>query len=197
LIPDLVGRAVWKVKDIGHLQVAGVLRQIRGEWALDPAVRQSTFAWGASVSGVVPFHYFDLTDRLIFQINVGKGNARYVNDLNSLGGQDAVFDDATGRLEPLRVTGGYIDFEHQWKRWETTRVMKLRSSVIWSYVEVDNLTFQPDDAYHRTNRWSANLVFSPIERINFGIEYVYGTRTNKNGNRGKSSQVQVVGIFRF
>ena len=197
LVPDLVGRAVWKVRDIGHLQASAVLRQIKGEWELDPTVRGSEFAWGASVSGVVPFHFFDLTDRLIFQINVGKGNARYVNDLNSLGGQDAVFDDATGRLEPLRVTGGYIDFEHQWKRWETTRVMKLRSSVIWSYVEVDNLTFQPDDAYHRTNRWSANLVFSPIERINFGIEYVYGTRTNKNGNRGKSSQVQVVGIFRF
>jgi hypothetical protein len=197
LVPDLVGRLVWQVRDIGHLQASVVLRQIKGEWDLDPAVRGSEFAWGASLSGVVPFRQFGLTDRLIFQVNTGKGNARYVNDLNGLGGQDAVFDDATGALEPLGVTGGYIDFEHQWKRWETTRVMRLRSSVIWSYVEVDNLAFQPDDAYHRTNRWSANLVFSPIERINIGLEYVYGTRTNKDGNRGRSSQIQTVGIFRF
>jgi uncharacterized coiled-coil protein SlyX len=196
-IPDLVGRAIWPVKDIGHFQVAGVLRQIRGQWTLDPTVTRSSFAWGATASGVVPFHYFKLTDRLIFQLNVGEGNARYINDLNSLGGQDAVFDDATGALGPLPATGGYIDFEHQWTQWETTRVMKLRSSFIWSYVAVDNLGFQPPDAYRRTNRFSVNLVFSPIDRIDMGVEYIYGSRENKNGLRGTSDQFQVVGIFRF
>ena len=196
-IPDLVGRAIWPVKDIGHFQLAGVLRQIRGQWTLDPTVVQSSFAWGATMSGVVPFHYFKLTDRLIFQLNVGEGNARYINDLNSLGGQDAVFDDATGNLEPLAATGGYIDFEHQWTQWETTRVMKLRSSFIWSFVAVDNLGFQPPDAYRKTNRFSANLVFSPIDRIDMGVEYIYGSRENKNGLRGTSDQFQVVGIFRF
>ncbi len=196
-IPDLVGRAIWPVKDIGHFQIAGVLRQIRGQWTLDPTVVHSSFAWGATMSGVVPFHYFKLTDRLIFQLNVGEGNARYMNDLNSLGGQDAVFDDTTGELEPLAATGGYIDFEHQWTQWETTRVMKLRSSFIWSFVAVDNLGFQPPDAYRKTNRFSANLVFSPIDRIDMGVEYIYGSRENKNGLRGTSDQFQVVGIFRF
>ena len=197
LIPDLVWRSKWKVKDVGHLQTAVVLRQIRGEWDLDPAVRRTEFAWGASASGVLPFHYLKLTDRLIFQVNVGKGNARYINDLNSLGGQDAVFDDATGNLEPLGAVGGYVDFEHQWTQWETTRVMKLRSSFIWSFVSVNNLEFQPDDAYKRTNRLSVNVVFSPIERIDLGLEYIYGVRENKNGSRGSSDQFQVVGIFRF
>jgi hypothetical protein len=197
LIPDLVWRSTWKVKDVGHIQTAVVLRQIRGEWDLDPSVRRSEFAWGASASGVLPFHYLKLTDRLIFQVNVGKGNARYINDLNSLGGQDAVFDDATGNLEPLGATGGYVDFEHQWTQWETTRVMKLRSSFIWSFVAVNNLDFQPDDAYRRTNRFSVNVVFSPIERIDLGAEYLYGTRENKNGSRGSSDQFQLVGIFRF
>jgi len=196
-IPDLVGRAIWPVKDIGHFQMAGVVRQIRGQWTLDPTVIRSSFAWGASISGVVPFHYFKLTDRLIFQLNVGEGNARYINDLNSLGGQDAVFDDATGNLEPLPATGGYIDLEHQWTQWETTRVMKLRSSFIWSFVAVDNLGFQPEDAYRKTNRFSANLVFSPIDRIDMGVEYIYGSRENKNGLRGTSDQFQIVGIFRF
>jgi hypothetical protein len=197
LIPDLVLRTRRKVKDIGHLQLAAVLRQIRGEWNLDPTVRQSTFAWGATASGVVPFHYFKLTDRLIFQLNLGQGNARYINDLNSLTGQDAVFDDATGELEALTATGGYLDFEHQWTQWETTRVMKLRSSFIWSFVAVDNLGFQPPDAYRRTNRFSVNLVFSPIERIDMCLEYIYGSRENKDGHRGTSDQFQVVGIFRF
>jgi hypothetical protein len=62
---------------------------------------------------------------------------------------------------------------------------------------VGNVPSQPDDAYRRTNRYSVNLVFSPIERIDVGIEYIYGSRENKNGNRGDSDQFQTVSIFRF
>jgi hypothetical protein len=75
--------------------------------------------------------------------------------------------------------------------------MKLRSSLIWSYVNVHNLDFQPHDAYRRTDRVSVNLVFSPIERIDVGVEYIRGTRENKDGNHGAAGQFQIVGIFRF
>jgi hypothetical protein len=159
------------------------------------------FAWGASLSGVVPFHYFKLNDRFIFQLNIGEGNARYINDLNSLGdqgvGQDAVFNPATGELAALPAAGWYFDYEHQWKEWERAKTMKLRSSLIWSFVAVNNLDFQLGDAYRRTNRYSANLVFSPTPRIDCGVEYIYGTRTNLDGLTGQASQVQFVGIFRF
>lgn len=196
LVPDTIGRVVWKFKEIGHLQEAVVLRQIRGESTVAPGDVKSVLAWGASVSGVLPFRFFRLTDRLIFQLNAGRGIARYINDLNSLGGQDAAFDTA-GALHALPAIGWYVDYEHQWKAWEATRTMKLRSSFIWSFVTVNNLAFQPDDAYKRTNRLSVNLVFSPIERIDVGVEYIYGTRENRNGDRGSSDQFQVVGIFRF
>lgn len=197
VVPDLVGRAIWSFKEIGHLQGAVVIRQVRAE--PDPPLTgsESAWGWGASLSGVVPFYYFDLTDRFIFQLNAGRGNARYVNDLNSLGGQDAAFNPADGSLHTLPAIGWYLDYEHQWKNWEKTRVMKLRSSFIWSFVRVDNRSFQLDTAYHETNRYSANLVFSPLERIDIGVEYIYGTRQNKNGHQGSSDQVQVVGIFRF
>ena len=197
LFPDLIGRVVWRFKEIGHLQEAIVLRNIRGESTDVPGDAKSAFGWGASVSGVLPFRYFDLTDRLIFQLNAGRGIARYINDLSSLGGQDAAFDPATGELHAIPAVGFYLDYEHQWKGSKLGRDMKLRSSFIWSFVTVNNLDFQPDEAYRRTNRLSMNLVFSPIERIDVGVEYLYGTRENKNGDRGSSDQFQVVGIFRF
>jgi hypothetical protein len=195
--PDTVGRVYWKFKEIGHLQGAIVLRQIRGE--PDPPLTgsESERAWGMSISGVVPFHYFTLIDRFIFQLNAGRGNARYINDLNSLGGQDAVFDPTTGQLHPLKTVGFYLDYEHQWKQWETTRKMKLRSSLIWSFVTVDNLDFQLPSAYHKTNRYSVNVVFSPLQRIDIGVEYIYGTRVNNDGHKGNADQLQAVGIFRF
>ena len=197
VVPDTVARTIWSFKEIGHLQGAVVLRQIRGEPDIDIEGAQSEFAWGASLSGVVPFYYFSLTDRFIFQVNFGEGNARYINDLNSLGGQDAVFNPLTGELVPLKTAGWYFDYEHQWKAWERTRIMKLRSSFIWSFVQVDNLDFQVGPAYRKTSRYSVNLVFSPTPRIDCGIEYIYGTRENFDRLKGSAAQLQVVGIFRF
>ena len=201
LIPDLVGRTIWSLKETGHIQAAVVLREIRGEPDPPATGVRSAFAWGASLSGVIPFHHFSLLDRFIFQLNFGQGNARYINDLNSLGaqgeGQDAVFNPATGELKALSAVGWYIDYEHQWKQWEAAQKMKLRSSLIWSFVAVNNLDFQLGDAYNYTNRYSLNLVFSPTPRIDCGVEYIYGTRTNFDGLRGEASQVQFVGIFRF
>jgi hypothetical protein len=197
LIPDTIVRAIWRFKDIGHLQSAVVFREIRGEANLTPGAVRSDFATGVTLSGVVPFYYFGLTDRLIFQVNGGTGIARYINDLNSLGGQDAVFHPSTGELEALPAVGWYFAYEHQWKEWKATRDMKLRSSVIWSYVTVNNFDFQLPDAYHQTNRFSFNLVFSPTNRIDAGIEYIYGTRENNDGQRGSADQFQAVGIFRF
>jgi len=196
VVPDTVARAYWSFKEIGHLQGAIVLRQIRGEPNPPLTGSEKENGWGASLSGVVPFRYFNLIDRFIFQLNAGSGNARYINDLNSLGGQDAVFD-AAGKLHPLETVGFYLDYEHQWKEWARARKMKLRSSLIWSFVEVDNLDFQLPSAYKRTNRYSVNLVFSPLERIDLGLEYIYGTRENKDGSQGSADQVQAVGIFRF
>ena len=195
--PDLIGRAVWTFKEIGHLQGAVVLRMIRGE--PDPPATGSdrAFAWGASMSGVVPFRHFNLTDRFIFQLNVGRGIARYINDLQSMGGQDAVFDPATGQLHALYATGWYLDYEHLWKEWSKAEAIKLRSSLIWSFVTVDNLGIQPPDAYRKTNRFSVNVVFSPIERIDMGVEYIYGTRSNNDGQKGNATQFQAVAIFRF
>jgi len=197
LSPDLVGRAIWSFKEIGHLQGAIALREIRGEPDANPGNVTSVPGWGASISGVVPFHYFDLTDRFIFQFNFGDGNARYINDLQSLGGQDGVFDPNTGDLHALPTVGYYFDYEHQWKEWAAARNMKLRSSLIWSFVSVNNFDFQPDDAYRTTNRYSVNFVFSPTDHIDAGVEYVYGTRQNKDGHQASADQVQFVGIFRF
>ncbi|HUD70430.1 MAG TPA: DcaP family trimeric outer membrane transporter [Dongiaceae bacterium] len=197
VFPDFVGRGIWKFKETGHVQVAGVLREIRATFVADPTIDVTTYGWGLGVSGVIPFRYFNLTDRFIFQLNGGRGIGRYINDLNSLGGQDGVFDAATGEFAVLPAFGWFLDYEHMWKRWDRVRDMNLRSSIIWSVVTVENADFQPPDAYHRTQRLSANLIFSPITRIDAGVQYIYGTRRNFDGERGDARQVQFVILFRF
>ena len=195
LFPDAIARGYFGLSRGGHIQVAGVLRQIRGQTSA--GVVRLVWGGGGSVSGVVPVPVRSLTDRIIFQLNGGVGIARYINDLNSLGGQDAVFDTTAGTLQALPALGWYVDYEHVWKEWKAVQNMNLRSTLLWSFVEVYNLDIQPADAYWKTHRFVANTVFSPSGRVDVGLEYILGRRINKDGQSGTANQFQVVALFRF
>jgi TolA-binding protein len=195
LFPDVIARGYWGRANGGHLQAAGVLRQIRGETST--GIVRSEWGAGASVSGVRDVRIKELTDRLMFQLNAGYGIARYINDLNSAGGLDAAFDTTTSELKPLPAVGWYVGYEHRWKEWKAAETTNLRSTLLWSIVSVDNFDFQPSDAYRRTNRLAANVVFSPTTRADFGLEYIYGTRQNKDGQSADANQFQAVALFRF
>jgi DcaP outer membrane protein len=194
LVPDLVARGFFNRPSNGHIQIAGVLRQIRGE-TLAGEVR-ADWGGGGSFSGLFPFRVGRLTDRIMFQANGGVGIARYINDLNSAGGMDAVFD-STGNMEALPAFGWYVAYEHSWKEWKFVETMNLRSTILWSIVAVDNTDFQPPNAYHKTNRLGANLVFSPSRRVDVGFQYIWGVRANKDGQSASANQIQTVALFRF
>jgi hypothetical protein len=191
LSPDLVARSYWRFWESGHLQGAVVFRGIRGEANSPAGAEDVVTGYGGSLSGVVPIRGWVAGDRFIFQINGGLGTGRYINDLNSLGGQDAVFD-STGQLHALPVFGWYLDYEHMWQRVEALSKLHARSSFIWSYVVVDNVEAQPGDAYEHTNRAVTSLIISPGPRLDLGLEYIWGMRRNKDGAHGSSSQIQLV-----
>jgi len=200
LVPDLIAREFFQSSKGGHVQVAGVLRQIRAQ----TTTGQVSTTWGAggSVSGVVIVPVKKLTDRVLYQVNAGKGIARYINDLNpndlsTTSGLDAVFDTTSGELRALPVLGWYVGYEHSWKEWKQLQTMNLRSTILWSLVTADNFDFMPPDSYKRTNRFALNLVFSPSSRVDAGIEYIYGVRENKDGQSAHANQFQIVGLFRF
>ena len=195
LVPDLILRGYFTNATSAHVQIAGVLRQIRGETST--GLVRSDWGGGGTLSGQFPFLIGKLTDRVMFQVNGGRGIARYINDLNSAGGQDAVFDTTTNTMHALRALGWYVAYEHSWREWKAMETMNLRSTVLWSIVFVDNVAFQPPDAYYKTNRLAMNLVFSPSRRVDVGIEYIWGNRTNKDRQSASANQVQTVALFRF
>jgi hypothetical protein len=53
-----------------------------------------------------------------------------------------------------------------------------------------NLDIQLDDAFQRTQRTSINLMWNPVPFVDVVVEYLAGTRVNKNGQRASSSQIQ-------
>jgi hypothetical protein len=198
---DVVTR-VTKPREWGHLQAALLLRNIAGAPTDDPGNVSSAFGWGLSLSGHNRFKKWSQKDNFKYQFNVGRGIGRYINDLGSVGGQDAVFD-PEGDLKVLPALGAYVAYQHFWKRDPTaffgsTGFLKdLRSTLVLGYTQVDNYDFQPDDAYRRTKRVTLNLLWSPMSVIDLGFEILWGERMDKNGDRGNATQLQMVGTFFF
>jgi hypothetical protein len=189
-------------REWGHVQTAVLLRSISGAPSDDPQSVKSTFGWGLSFGGHHRFKKWSQQDNFKFQFNIGQGIGRYINDLDSVGGMDAVFD-PEGNLKALPALGTYVSYQHYWKRdptaffGNTGFLRNLRSTMVLGYTQVDNFDFQKDDAYRRTKRVTLNLLWSPINSIDLGFEFLWGERMNKDGERGNASQLQLVGTFFF
>jgi len=188
--PDIVASVRRNWADRWHIKTSLLLRQIEAKWDLDDSVSDSEFGWGVSVSGKVGLEVWDERDNFLFQFNYGDGIGRYINDLQEVGGQDGVFNPQTGEIETLEVFSSYVAYQHWWRE-------SLRSTLTYSWVDVDNLDFQDDSDYARTDRAVINLLWSPVSRIDVGGELLWGRRENKDGASGTARQIQFGATYHF
>ena len=200
LTPDFIARVRWERKSSSghgllglggaqHVQAAIIGRTLRGELSDQPEVTLSTGGFGVNVSGEVGPRWLH-DDRIKFATNNGWGIGKYITDLGTLGGQDAIYDAAAGTLRALPVSSGYVGYEHKWRP-------TLVSALTYGIVNVGNLDIQPDDALQRTQRTSVNITWSPVPQADLAVEFLFGTRVNKDGEKGSSSQLQLGWIWRF
>lgn len=203
-VPDLVIRGQWRPAEgfrgffglsnvfqrDAHVNVALLFRQIRGEPLDEPNTTFATAGFGVGVSGRLVAPWDARQGQVLFSAYSGSGIGRYVTDLGTLGGQDAYYDPATRTIDALPVFAWYLGYERLWN-------LKWRSTFTYGTVLVNNVAAQPGDALHQTNRWSLNLTWSPIRRVDIVSEFLFGNRTNKDGASGFSSQLQFGTNFRF
>lgn len=199
--PDTVA-IIRKVRDWGHLQLGAIARNIVGIPFDESGVElrdqeDSTFGWGLTFSGNLKIKKWDHRDNFKFQLNGGDGLGRYINDLGTVGGFDAAFDPETLELKTLPVIAAYGAFQKWWKRNPLGLFKAVRSTLVYGYVWVDDLDTLPDDFYHSTQRASINWLWSPISQIDLGVEYLWGSRVNKDREKGTAKQFQFVATFRF
>jgi hypothetical protein len=194
-LPDLVARLRWDagkklvgfglLRKVGHIQVAVVARQLRVSPSGTPqAPIASTAGYGVGLSGRLNTGWIFEADDLVFSAYAGKGMARYITDLDSYGGQDAVYDAATGRLEALSETAAYLGYELGWTK-------QLRSTLQGGWVRLYNLGIQPAASLRQTLRGSVNLIWTPVPQLDFVAELLAGRRQDKDGGQGEAIQVQV------
>lgn len=168
--PDLVGRVRYEA-DWGHLQAAGLVRLLRFQQVT--GVEDDAAGWGFNFTGRVRPHEFH---SVLFQFAFGEGIESYRQ------GRDAAVD-ASGRLEVVPVIAWVVGYEVDWTD-------RLSSSFVYSAARGTNASFQLANAGHATEYVAANIMFEPLPRLSWGVEYLYGTRTDKDRAMGDAHRLQ-------
>jgi hypothetical protein len=174
-LPDAVLRYNHE-KNGYSLTMAGILRQLDLE---DSAlgIDDSATGYGISLSGHIEVGE---SDDFRWMASTGKGLGRYIG-LNAANG--AVLD-ANGRLEAIGSTGLYGAFHHHWNNY-------LRSNFVLGYLAVDNdARLTGTDVAKKASSLHLNLIYSPLQKLDFGFEYLYAEREMENGLDGDLTRYQ-------
>lgn len=179
--PDGAFNLRWESKDVGHVQLGAVLRDVGSD---TPALgSQSVFGYGLmAATSLNPFG----KDTLQAQGTYGRGYFHYMNDnftYSGFNGGDAAFD-SSGDLKALKCFSGMLGYTHYWTD-------KWRSTATGGFVHLDNEASQGPLAYHRTFYSSVNVVYQMRKRLSAGLEGLYGRKEVNNGDTGDVFRIQL------
>lgn len=162
--------------DWGTFTAAGILRQLSYENQV-AGIDDSTSGYGISLSGK-----FRIGDRDDFRwmASAGGGLGRYLG-LNLAKG--AVLDEE-GNLEAIDSAGIFGSFRHFWSiRW--------RSNLTVGYTKVDNdVDLTGLDVTKKAASVHLNLIYNPVPKLDFGIEFLYADREEESGADGDLKRLQ-------
>lgn len=197
-MPDFTGNIRYN-GDYGHMQLAGVGRKLTFQPATGSS--DSVFGYGGNLTATWhPWAFFqgcplgdDRTplqkSRFLGQYAAGRGIARYIQELNGFG-LDATFDPTNG-FRAVSSQGWFVTYEQWWAdNWASNFTLggSSRSSLTNTL---------PGDTFKEATYYSANLIWFPVERMGVGVEYLYGTRENKDGQSGIAHRLQAAMQYKF
>jgi hypothetical protein len=172
--PDIGVNARWEEEKVGHVQLAGIFRNLGVNGPI--AGSQRAFGWGANLSLVASTFG---KDSLQGQLTYGEGIFRYCND--DFVNNDAAFD-GNGNLKAIPYFGAMIGYTHHWND-------EWRSTASYGYVHLTNLASQAPTAYHLTHYASLNVVYQIRKRLSLGLEGLYGSKEENDERRGNVVRV--------
>jgi hypothetical protein len=184
-IPNLA--AHWRTKgDWGHVQVAGILRDLGYDTKGTPnnEPKGDELGWGVNLSGTINTWG---RDKILLQYVYGHGIASYMND----GGMDLApegrlpsgTDPGNADAKAVPLTGIVAYYDHYWND-------EFSSSIGYSTTFVDNTNLQTDDTFESAQYTSVNLLYYPVKNVMVGGELLWGDLEYKDGQSEDDTRVQ-------
>jgi hypothetical protein len=185
-VPDLTAAFRMNTKR-GHLQIAGIGRRLGFETVGAPnsSPKGHKTAGGVDITATLKVAE---KDQIALGGVFGTGLATYMND----GGMDLAPDGTVANPEAKAVPlqGFLVYMDHYWNP-------KLSSTFGWSRTQVTNTTLQTPDAFQSGDYASVNFVCYPTKNVFFGVEGLWGRRTDNNDNSGEDTRIQVSAHYSF
>ena len=169
----------------GHLQLSALFRSVAA--FLPDGRHEAVFGWGFNFAGAIRIWG---KNTIVYQGAYGNGIERYINDTSGLGIDAAVSSLQSPHIQALPVVATYGAWQHFWAE-------RLRSSAIYSFVQVQNTEAQPGLTYHQGNYTGGNIIWNPFGSLSVGGEFLYGWRDNKDGSTGNAPRIQFSAKYNF
>ena len=170
---------------VGHLRLSTSLLQLQAAALYRKVGFQPTgkriltrSAGGMNFTGVL---MLTGTTKAYSQVIFGKGIGSY----RSLPDAASTSPDSA---DLLPMDGWMLGLTHEWNN-------LLSSNFTYASNNLDNTSGQEPEAVKQTTYMAINLLAKPQERITLGIEYLYGTRTNRNLQSADAHRIQCAVIF--
>lgn len=192
-LPDALARLMVE-GDWGMVLVSGVARQLSVESAENPALHAATTGVGVNAAAWFPLRFLKNGGDVAVGLTFGRGIARYLvgpsGAAASEGGKDVIYDPVANVARALPVAGAFVAARVFW-------LSNLRSTLCYSGASIDNASDTPAEGYAQTHYGALNLIYSPVERVDMGVEMLAGVRKNHDGASGSAAQTQLAATWRF
>ncbi len=181
-IPDVIARYTHK-GDWGHVSFAGMARQLKYEPVIGNDNTDTGF--GAQVSGLVKLG--DSTD-IRYQVSGGEGIGRYIG-LATV--QQDVVADGAGNIDALGGWAGYFGLRQVF-------TPKVRGNLFYSRSQWDNnVAWTGLGVTRKVHSVHANMIWSPVPKLDFGVEAIWGERTLESGTDGELMRLHTMARYSF
>jgi len=181
--PDGVIASTWD-SDAFNLMLSFIVTDLRASFNNGAVV--SAIGYGGSLSGKIKVPISTYTDEFMFALSFSYGAGSQYQNAHA----DAVYDPVNADLDLISNYGVTLAYAHRWTG-------RLKSTVTYCCIEIDNQEAQAATALKDTEYSSGNLVWSANERWLLGIEGISGKRSDNDGETGTNFRTQLTSRLRF
>jgi hypothetical protein len=185
-LPDLTLRYGWK-GGWGSFGIGALFRSLdinRAATSTAAAISDSQGAFAFTAGGK---WVLGSNDDLRYQLTAGTGVSRYIG-LGVTG--DSVLS-ADGNLDAIDGLAGYVAWRHVWSP-------KMRSNLIYARSQYDNpIDLTGMGVNKSVQSFRANLFYSPMPKLDVGVELMLAKRELESGVDGSLTRLQFTTKYSF
>jgi hypothetical protein len=210
-LPDLVAQVLYKKKHAYHFSLGAMVRELKVKKVTtkgpnDPLFTGRKYGYGIALGGRAYVHG---KSNIFAQMNFGKGIGTYIFALDGYG---AAIDASRGLMKTQFGYGFLIGGEHYWSdTWRSNLIYSQARANVADFIprgrsNVTGLDANGNRITLATTGYSIsktmhqlyiNLLWSPMEKFDVGLEYAYFHRETINNYFGYGNRFQFGAYYKF